>query len=406
MFMKLWEPFVISYNRTWNYVECVMPKGIRHLHPHGNYIVEIKTGENPKNLVADEVYDVLIDEAPLCDREVAEQCMGRVLHSGGKVFMVGTPLPIRDLMVQPWFKEVVIESAQKGDPDYAMVFGKTADAPPFKTPEGARRLAAYRKRLGPERAAMALDGQHIQVASLVFPEFQYNRHVCDTFEIDPNVTVVAGVDPGYGSDPMAVVWFADLGDRFVAIDELREVNVAPSKVAEKVKMSRYHDQTDVYFVDPSAAATTQEFMVAGIPVMHAERNYELTYGKLKDLIRQESRSGVPRFQIQAHCHNTIREFEKCCIPSGGLRRLKNNHQIDAAFYGLGTYAFGPTRRTVKAVDPEMERWKKYDPRWIPPSIHRKLYGNVDGYVFPLLNHEKPRNPLTPDWDPITDFSHA
>ena len=418
VFMQMWGPFIKKYKKNDSEIHMVMPKGLREKYPDQDYIVQIRSADNPEHMRAEEIYQAWMDEGPLCHRDAYENILARVAHAaveqpgvGGKIFITGTPRPIKDLMVQPWVKEMILEEFDKGAKNIKVVYAKTEEHPKFQTPAGKKKLKEMKKKLGPERAAMEYDGEYIQVAQLMFPEFQAipeSGHLTNKFDIPQNAIIIAGVDPGFGSDPFAVVWLAEIGDRFYAVDQLYLINRSPGYAANVIKQHPLHKRTITYYIDPSSSATATTFEEQGFPWQHGMRNMELTYVAIRELIRERDKYGNPRFMVFEECCDVVREFSRCHIPPGGLKKVSNNHTIDAVQYALATYLSGP--RPVLAKNPKhpYHRFLKYNPLFIPPSVHLELYGHTEGYHIPKDIEKKSKQRRRENYGHYTrnvDFSH-
>lgn len=414
-FIDMWRPLIISYKKAANEIHLLMPAGLKDKYPNEPYVIKIISAYDSDALRADPIAFAWIDEAPLCPEHAYGNALGRVSHARaisktlGKIFLTGTPQEIDDLYVQPWIKDQVIDPFERGAEDIKIIYARTEDSPRFKTPAGREYYLKWREKLGEQRAAMEMDGEYIRVASVLLPEFNETVHVISPFEVPESAPVFAGVDPGYGSDPMACVWLTHLNHRFYVLDEVYVYKSYPTAVAEAVMANKLHDRCEVYYVDASDQATQNEWYAKGIHTVSAPRNKEIAYTELREALKTNE-DKEPGLKIFEHCRELLREISRCHIPPRGLKGLKNNHAIDAVFYGIKGY-LGSYRGTTKA--PLKGPYSRFEsllqrgmPVWmLPPSVHKKMFGNANGYISPVLREEVKKKNHYGEYFRTENYSH-
>lgn len=381
-FMRQWAQFIVSFNRARNEIYMIMPEALRPQHPRQKYyIVQVRSADTPEHLKSEPIYCAWMDEAPLCAGQAFENMFGRTLHSGGQIILTGTPRPIESLEIQPWIIEKVIEPFERGDKEYFVLYTSTEDAPPFQSPEGKAKLEQARRALGPDRYAMEYEGKYIRTAVLMFPEFNIGWHVIPRFALPQGAEIFAGIDFG-STDPCAVVYFAYIKDRLYAVDEIYMAHHATSgkELATAILKHPLHEHCQVYYGDPSGKSEILAMLDYGIYTVPAEKNYGLNYEFVRGLLKGRDSCGLAKLSFFDGCVNTVREFSRCHVPPGGLKKVRGNHAIDACHYALYTHLAGRSSTRPNTPGSPYEHWRGVPRFALPPSIEMSLYGEVTDIV--------------------------
>lgn len=388
-FMSMWRPLVKRYNRKREEISLIMPSGMRTRFSDEDYIIQVKSADDPDALRSEEVSGIWADENALIGEEGFHNMMGRVLHTGGPIRLTSTPRPEDEQRrrIQAWPKNLLIDEWEKepGGP-YRCVFGKTEDNPYFHTDKGRLELDILRRKMGPIRAAMELDGRYISISNLMLPEFDKSRHIVPQFQVSPNMELFAGIDFGFAA-PSVVAYYALIGEQIVGFDEIVLINKNPMELARAILNHPMHSYVQAYYADISGGAWRQMLGELGVDTFPGTKDVELTYDFLRGLIGSKTSSGEPKLVWMDHLHNGIRELTHLHLPpSGNIKKIKNNHFVDASRYALHTHLCGrPT--TVSHGNDKYSRWAGV-PRWrLPPSVEFELYGSVSPGLIYTSGHE-------------------
>lgn len=390
-FRNMMEPLIVRVSRGQGAMEMQlrMPAGLVGRTPERYYTVHVRSAKNPKGFVAEEVQWIWMDEGALCPDEAYENCLGRILHTGGKLMITSTPSALDERPGYAWIKSRVVDAAES-DPTIGVVFARTEENPSFQTPEGRASLETLRKKYGPELAARLLDGKFVATSSLLIPEFDFSRHTVPPFELPevgtPGLEIFAGIDFGV-ADPSAVVYYATMGKFIYGVDEIFVMNRGPEEFAQIIRSHPLHHRCVAYYADYHGSAERDVLRRRGIETWPGHAEHASTYGFLRDLLRSsEGPDGSAKLRWFDHCRNTIREMMNCRVPNAGLHKVRNNHCIDATRYALYTHLVGrPSAPSAAALD-RLAPFRRVPRHYLPPSIERAVYGSVSEDVVYL---EKP-----------------
>lgn len=386
-FRTLMEPLVVRYvdNKGAAEILLQMPRGLIGRTPERYYTVSVRSALNPGALVSEEVQWVWMDEGALCPEEVFENCMGRLLHTGGKMAITSTPPMLDDPQRYTWIASRICDRAES-DPTIGVVYAKTEDNPDFQTEKGKQELEQLRRKLGPQRAAHLLDGKFVAGSGLLVPEFEPGTHTLPVEPVPEGVEIFAGIDFGV-SDPAAVVYYAAIGDQIVGVGEIFLIGQGPDVLARAILSHPLHPRCVAYYADAHGGAERRVLYERGVVTWPGGSSHVETYGILRDLLTRKTASGGPKLAWHDSCSNTIRELRSCRVPSGGLHRVRNNHCIDATRYALYTHLVGKGTRPALREDP-LAPFRAVPRHRLPPSIERKVYGSISSGVTWLFPAEK------------------
>ena len=138
---------------------------------------------------------VWFDEEP--PEDVYQECLMRVLDSGGCLF--GTMTPLKGLT---WVYETIYLNV-RNDPDVWVITMSWRDNP-YLSPEEIERME---RALPPDELEARRDGRFISVNGLVYGEFDERVHVVEPFDIPPDWQDCLSIDPGL-SNPLSCHWYA------------------------------------------------------------------------------------------------------------------------------------------------------------------------------------------------------
>ena len=138
---------------------------------------------------------VWFDEEP--PEDIYQECLMRVLDSGGCLF--GTMTPLKGLT---WVYETIYLNVNN-DPDVWVVTMSWRDNPYLSADE----IKRMEHSLPPDELEARRDGRFISVNGLVYGEFDERIHVIEPFDIPSDWQECLSIDPGL-SNPLSCHWYA------------------------------------------------------------------------------------------------------------------------------------------------------------------------------------------------------
>ncbi len=165
------------------------------------------------------------------------------------------------------------------------------------------------KSLSPSLKNAWLNGEWEEFEGQFFPEFDYDRHSCDVFDLPPNAKKYCAID--YGLDMLACVFVAVTEDgKCVVYDEIHKENMIVSEAAKLIKQK--NDGVCMY-IAPSDLWSRQKDSGKSIAELFCENGVYLTRLKserisgwmnLRELLKKEDKLIIFR-----NCVNLLR-----CLP--------------------------------------------------------------------------------------------
>ncbi len=333
----------------------------------GDILIEFKSADNPRVLVAAGLHGLWIDEAARVKPDAwTGQLRQRLSTHRGWALFSTTPLGRNWL-----YNEIVARSGV--DPEYETIQWTTADNPYVPLEEIDSAYRQLPKRYFAREYLASFEA----FMGTVFDEWNENLHVTtlEALKAELDVrgvrtirscfkNVVAGVDWGW-NDPGAIVVVGQLNNnRYVVLDESYSPNrrlVDPRGVDGTWigEARRLRDQWDIqmFYCDPSLRYNRDEFQNYNLPVMSADN--DISYGIRKCAEALHLENGHPRLRVLSHCTNLIREIREYQWAQN--KRLdsyvdvpaqnQSDHAIDAMRYAIveaARYERGETNNDFRA----------------------------------------------------------
>lgn len=315
--------------------------GVKH------YVVEFHSGEYADRMRGASVGWAWIDEAAYTKPEVYDVVLGRLMDSGGILFISTSPSTLshwtetevathaarcgrcgQGIYDHKWRREglkLVYNDHEPenvtGDPKIAIIQCTTYDNT-FIPEENIRELEARYALKDPVIRRRELYGEPCGFEGLIYRSFtrQDHRSNIGPHNVPTGSTIVAGVDFGV-NDPFVAVFLARVGDVWHVADEYYYAG-PPRSIAEHVAAIKARcplwNKVKKWWYDPSGKQQSIEMSRAGIkPLLSARRRF----AKGKDWIMarieavtslqlaKSAIDGGPQFRVFPKCANTIRELE-------------------------------------------------------------------------------------------------
>jgi hypothetical protein len=282
---------------------------------HNDILIELKSADNPRHLVAAGLHGLWIDEAARVKPDAwSGQLRQRLSDHQGWALFSTTPLG------RNWLYEEIV-SKSGVDPEYETIQWTTADNPYVPL---AEIDAAYRQ-LPRRYFAREYMASFEAFMGTVFDEWNEKIHVMSPAAFDREFPtngrpvssifkqVVAGVDWGWNA-PGAIVVVGDLGNgRYIVLDESYE--------PQRILLDQHHAGTTwvreaqrlkakwnikMFYCDPSLQQNLDAFQSQNLPVTNADN--EVSYGIRRCSEVMHPDSGTSRLRVLSTCKNLIREL--------------------------------------------------------------------------------------------------
>ena len=227
-------------------------------------------------------------------------------------------------------------------------------------------------------------GKWAAYEGLVYSVFRRDAHVLH--RRGPWKRVVLGIDEGYTNPAVCLVCGIDGDGRKHIITEFYKAQVLPAEFVAKVAGLASRSDTEVAFVDPSAAGLIADLRKAGVKTRKAN-NAVLDGIRVVQTELTVAGDGRPRLTVEPGCTETIRELEGYCWRKGKDEPVKDgDHAMDALRYlCMGVQSkrrlrFGPVGAVVKEIHREQgipSEAEKVAARAAEPGPHSHAVPLVD-----------------------------
>lgn len=182
--------------------------------------------QDPDSLESATAKAAWLDEAgqPKFKAGSFDAIMRRLLVHVGRVLITTTPY------VWGWFKRQLVDAADDNDQIEVIRFA-TADNPVF----GPETIEAERQRLPDWKFKLFFLAQFARPAGMIYKDFNFEKHVVESFEIPRDWTIFFGVDFG-GTNTAAVVIARDPETRkLYVIDTYHRGDLTSAEHADNLK---------------------------------------------------------------------------------------------------------------------------------------------------------------------------
>ena len=188
-----------------------------------------------------------------------------------------------------------------------------------------------------------------------FPEFQYDIHTCEPFEIPKDWRIYTAMD--YGLDMLAHYHIAiDLENNIYVVEEIHEKNQIISSACNLILNSQY---SEIYtrIAPPDLWGRSQEsgksradiFSEYGVFMTKCSNDLEAGLLALKELLKVKN--GVPKLRIFRTCKAVIHSLQNILTDTVNFNVTANNpheitHACDALRYFASYYFYPPKAKNL------------------------------------------------------------
>lgn len=285
------------------------------------YIIEIKTAEHPDRLRGASLDNCWMDEAAMYDKEAYRILLGRILDVQGRLLMTTTPRGMN------WIYQEVYAKAEK-DTRIGLIKCVTSDNPHLEKDD----IEHLRGQYSVQFAKQELGAEFVSFDGLVYPNFDFNRHIIQAPDKLPDgAEVIVGIDAGY-KDPFVVLWVMRWNDRFYVIDEYYENMRTMESHGQNIKGFKWEKDVIRRWMDPSAAQEAADLERLHLNNIPAKNDIRAGINAVARLIE------LDRLYISRHCRQTLNELtqyqykERDGKNTGEVPMDKYNHAMDALRY--------------------------------------------------------------------------
>ena len=287
---------------------------------------------------------VWFDEEPPYD--VYEECKMRVLDKKGDVY--GTMTPLKGLT---WVHDVIYLN-KYADPEVWYTQMEWADNPFLDSDE----VASFTASMSNEALESRRYGKFKANSGLVYPEFDEDIHVIDSFDIPFSWQDKISIDPGLKNPLSAHFYCVDFDNNIYVVAEHYESGLTVKKHAERIKeiadRLNWHRDSDgriAALIDSAAGQKTlasektvselfYEFGIAVNP--HVNKEVFAGISRVRDMFSERP----PRIFIFRDCVNMIREIKTYRWGTDDVPKKVDDHAMDELRY------YVMSRPTYKAKD--------------------------------------------------------
>ena len=317
--------------------------------------IRFKSAEKVNNLRGWGVDFLVMDEAAFIDEDAWIEALRPTLSDKqGRGVFIGTP------QGKNWFYRMYQKGQDPLNDNYHSITYSSKTNPHFPKEEWNE----VREEMPEAVFKQEYEAAFIERAGMIYPEWDRNSHVCESFKVPSNWYVYAGIDFGY-TNPFAIVWIAiDPEGNYYLIDEYYETQRQLNEHIISIK-GRKDWITTMYYGDPSGKQYIAELQQRGLYVGGAINDVLTGINRVAELLK------TGKMKVFSHCRNAITEFEHYMWEDTRRSRRKDmkerpkkvdDHAMDALRYAvMMTYNTRgkPEERKFPSTDSIAYRMKKY-----------------------------------------------
>jgi PBSX family phage terminase large subunit len=293
--------------------------------------IYVRSTDNPDWLEGVTLLGAWLDEAGLMDYQTWVNVQGRLSRYKGPCLMTTTPYASK------WIRREIYKRWQGGDKDYEFFSWRSNENPAFPAEEYERAKRSLPETIFRRR----YEGQFVTMEGLVYPDFDWDKHVVKPFELPKDWLRFGGMDFGH-SQPTAILCVAEDPQEhvFYVYRELYRTETLLRDIAN------FLNTEDMRYVlaDPQGAQAIAElnrFYGRG-EVKPAENRVEIGIERIGTLLKEG------RLRFFSSCENTLDEIEDYHYPAPKDDKAdrpdrpvkKNDHGMDALKYAFSKQVSG------------------------------------------------------------------
>lgn len=287
--------------------------------------VFVRSLDEPDSIEGMECLSAWIDECGKVKQQGWINVQGRLSVTQGRAILTTTPYAVN------WFQRDIVNRARGGDKDYDVITWASVDNPVFPKEEFERARKTLPKAIFERRYL----GLFTRLEGLVYPEYDEETHVVDSFDIPDNWLRFGGLDFGK-SNPNAVLCIAQDPDTktFYIYREFYQAETLLKTISQFL-----HNQDLAYVLaDTQAAQNIMELnrFYGNKNVKPADKNKDTGIARIRGLLAE----GRLKF-FKGRTEKTLEEMEQyhyAAPDQDGFNNDKtvdkNNHCMDALRYAF------------------------------------------------------------------------
>jgi PBSX family phage terminase large subunit len=285
----------------------------------------VRSLDEPDSIEGMECLSAWIDECGKVKQQAWINVQGRLSITKGRAIMTTTPYAVN------WFYRDIVSRANRGESEYEVIQWSSIDNPAFPKDEYERRKKELSKAVFERRYC----GLFTRLEGLVYPEFDEEVHVVDSFDIPSGWLKFGGLDFGK-SNPNAIECIASDPETKIFY-VYREFYQAETLLKT---LSQYLHNQDLAYVlaDTQAAQNIMELnkFYGNRNVKTADKNKDTGIARIRGLLAD----GRLKF-LRGRCEKLIEEIQEYHYAppdADGFNNDKtvdkNNHCVDALRYAF------------------------------------------------------------------------
>ena len=291
--------------------------------PNGSRIW-FRSADDPDSLRGQKLHWFIMDEAAFMSEMAWHILRERIADSRGIGMFTTTPRG------RNWLFRNVAEKALKGHKDYSIVQASFFDNPMISADE---RASIQESGMSAALMRQEYGGEFVSLEGLVYPEFEYKKHVVQTIPWADIHYWYLGVDWGFTTPAVVLIIGRTDEDKLYVVREIYESKLVINQLIEKTRAVWEQVKLEsgarvkslpLSVCDPSEPAYIQDFKLAGFHAVEGENDIipgvtAVLTRLLGETIKNERGepicdpySGepltVPKLYIHERCKMTIAEF--------------------------------------------------------------------------------------------------
>lgn len=287
--------------------------------------IYVRSLDEPDSIEGMECRAAWIDEVGKVKHQGWINVQGRLSVTQGRAILTTTPYAVN------WFYKEVWKRAHDGDKDYEVITWSSVDNPVFPREEYERAKRTLPKAIFERR----YNGQFTRLEGLVYPEFDEEAHIVDSFDVPSSWLRFGGLDFGK-SNPNAILCIAQDPQTkiFYVYREFYQAETLLKTISQFL-----HNQDLAYVLaDTQAAQNIMELnrFYGNRNVKTADKNKDTGIARIRGLLA-EGRLKFFRGRTEKTL-DEIQEYHYATPDADGFNNDKtvdkNNHCMDALRYAF------------------------------------------------------------------------
>jgi phage terminase large subunit-like protein len=357
--LSRWCPPSLLRNGSW---EDSFQKDPPELHLSNKSFIEFKSYEQDLVKFAGTSRDLIHhDEEP--PEDIWNENMMRIIDCKGRMTMTMTPVEGMTWTYDKIYLKGKPDDGGSGDPNYLVIEADMLDNPHIGEVEAQMALSGLNKD---ERDARE-HGRYVMIGGLIYPQFNQNIHVVDSYDVPSNWNIYASMDHGL-SNPTAWLWHTvDPEGRIITFMEHYKNEMTIDEHATMYhKINTIMGRMPEYNVgDPSIknrnaismTSVQQEYIKNGVFIILGNNDVMAGINRVRTYMKA-GRDGKPMWLVTRNCEKLIWEMSRYRKKKYSSSKVaaehnapeepidKDNHALDALRY------FMMSRPDIRVLGPK------------------------------------------------------